>query len=172
MTSIARKIPVVTKVDVEKYVNKETGEVMQSEMGMGMGKVHVVGQSESVLISSDEYIIIDSQAIEYVGKEFAPMDVGRIMKMANMTYGPYNIIHKNGAPCTDDQLMQELNYSRNKYADFMKRLYRKSVIYYMSGVFEGKEAKYILLNPHLARKRKTVHVDVLSVFDNISKRGL
>jgi len=170
MTSTSRRIPMAKPVDVNEYANTKTGETMGSELGNG--RVHVVTEGESVLISSDEYIIIDSQAIEYVGREFAPTDVGRIMKMANMTFGPYNILHKNGQPCSDDCLMQELNYSRNKYADFMKRLYRKSVIYYMTGVFEGKEAKYIMLNPHLARKRKTVHKDVLTVFDNISKIGL
>ena len=66
--------------------------------------------------------------------------------------------------------MEELNYTRNKYADFMKRLYRKSVISYIYTVKDGKECKYIMLNPNLARKRKTVDKNCLSYFDELGTK--
>jgi hypothetical protein len=55
----------------------------------------------------------------------------------------------------------------------MKRLYRKSVISYIHTVKDGKEMKYIMLNPNLARKRKTIDKNCLTYFDELgTKSGL
>jgi hypothetical protein len=94
--------------------------------------------------------------------------------MADMTNGSYNILYQNRQiPHTDATLMGELKYTRNKYADFMKRLYRKSVISYIHTVKDGREMKYIMLNPNLARKRKTIDKNCLTYFDELgTKTGI
>jgi transcription initiation factor IIE alpha subunit len=91
--------------------------------------------------------------------------------MADMTNGTFNILyHERMVPHTDASLMAELKYTRNKYADFMKRLYKKSVISYIHTVLDGKECKYIMLNPNLARKRKTIDKTCLAYFDKLENK--
>lgn len=161
--------PVVRKQKFEQgIVDMGTGEIIPQST-----TVNVVDQN-LVIIHSDEYVIIDSHALQYILQNFNPVDYGRILKMADMTNGPYNILyHNREIPHTDATLMGELKYTRNKYADFMKKLYRKSVISYIHTVKDGKEMKYIMLNPNLARKRKTIDKNCLAYFDELgTKTGI
>jgi hypothetical protein len=161
--------PIVRKVKLEKgVVDESTGEILPAST-----TVNIVDK-DLVLVHSEEYVIIDSLALQYILQNFSPVDYGRILKMADMTSGVYNILyHNRKIPHTDASLMEQLQYTRNKYADFMKRLYRKSVISYIHTVKDGKEFKYIMLNPNLARKRKTIDKNCLTYFDELgTKRGL
>jgi hypothetical protein len=161
--------PVIRKSKLEKgIVDEATGEVLPQST-----TVNVVDK-DLVIVHSEEYVIIDSSALQYILQNFSPVDYGRILKMADMTNGSYNILyHNREIPHTDLTLMEQLQYTRNKYADFMKRLYRKSVISYIYTVKDGKEFKYIMLNPNLARKRKTIDKNCLTYFDELgTKSGL
>jgi len=155
--------PIVTKRKlIGDMVDLTTGEVLPS------GSTVNVIDEDLVIVHSDEYVVIDSRALNYILVNFSPVDYGRILKMANMTNGSYNILYVDRkVPHTDLSLMDELKYTRNKYSDFMKRLYKGGVIYYVSGVKDGVEFKHIMLNPHLARKRKTIAKDCLVYFDEL-----
>jgi len=155
--------PIVKKRKLTgEMVDLTTGEVLPS------GSTVNVVDEDLVIVHSDEYVVIDSKALNYILVNFSPVDYGRILKMANMTNGSYNILYiDRKVPHTDLSLMDELKYTRNKYSDFMKRLYKGGVIYYVSGVKDGIEFKHIMLNPHLARKRKTIAKDCLVYFDEL-----
>ena len=155
--------PIVKKKKlIGDMVDLTTGEVVPS------GSTVNVIDEDLVIVHSDEYVVIDSRALNYILVNFSPVDYGRILKMANMTNGSYNILYVDRkVPHTDLSLMDELKYTRNKYSDFMKRLYKGGVIYYVSGVKDGVEFKHIMLNPHLARKRKTIAKDCLVYFDEL-----
>ena len=155
--------PIVKKKKlIGDMVDLTTGEVVPS------GSTVNVVDEDLVIVHSDEYVVIDSKALNYILVNFSPVDYGRILKMANMTNGSYNILYVDRkVPHTDLSLMDELKYTRNKYSDFMKRLYKGGVIYYVSGVKDGVEFKHIMLNPHLARKRKTIAKDCLVYFDEL-----
>lgn len=121
-----------------------------------------------VIIDSKEYIIIDSKALSYILENFSTVDYGRILQMSDMTNGCYNILHKDKfTPHNDESLMKEIKYSRNKYLDFMKRLYDNGVVYYLKGKKNGVEFKHIMLNPYLARKRKTISQDCIQYFQEL-----
>lgn len=153
------------KIDVSKYVNKETGEELIAEHPNATSLNSY--QNDLVIIDSKEYVIIDSKALNYIKKHFSVTEVGRITAMSDMVKGCFNILHtKENIPHTDSSLMEEIEYTRNKYADFMKKLLLKGVIYYVIGYKNDKQVKYILLNPHLARKSKTIHKDCLSYFND------
>ena len=158
--------PIVTKKKSDgNLVDTTTGEVLPEGT-----TVNIVNE-DLVIVHSDEYVVIDSKALAYIVDNFTPVDYGRILKMANMTNGSYNILyHDRKVPHTDRSLMDELKYTRNKYADFMKRLYKNGVVYYISGVKEGVEFKHIMLNPHLARKRKTIAKDCLIYFNELNSK--
>lgn len=155
--------PVVRKTKLKDgAVDMATGEIIHSAVTLN------VVDKDLVIIHSNSYVIIDSIALQYILQNFNPADYGRILKMADMTNGAYNVLYDNRkTPHSDLSLMAELKYTRNKYADFMKRLYRKSVISYIYTVKDGKEIKYIMLNPNLARKRKTIDKNCLSYFGEL-----
>jgi len=154
---------VTKKIEGDKFVNTETGETLD-----GVTSVNIVDK-EIVIMHSDEYVILDSKALMYVQEHFNPTDLGRIMKMTNMTRGQFNVLYNGESPHSKQTLQEELDYSRNKFANFLKRLETKSIIYYIVGYIDGKRARSIMLNPHLARKRKTIHTDCLNSFQDIKK---
>lgn len=160
-----KKKTTTTKVDGNQFVDKTTGETLDSAFP-GATSVRQVDEN-IVIMHSEEYVILDSQALQYVQENFSPVDLGRIMKMTDMTQGQYNVLYKGDKPHSKQTLMTELDYSRNKFANFLKRLEMKSVIYYIVGYVDGKRVRHIMLNPNLARKRKTIHKDCLNSFQDI-----
>jgi len=156
-----------TKIESKDYANIKTGEMLDSEHP---GAITARQIDESlVVMNSDEYVILDSRAMAYVQKYFSPTDLGRIMQMSDLTYGEFNILYNGRGPHTKASLMEYLGYSRNKYADFMKRLEKKSIIYYITGYVEDKRVHHIMFNPNLARKRKTINTECLNWFHDIRK---
>jgi hypothetical protein len=155
------------KVDGDQFVDKDTGETLAS-VHPGVRSVNSV-DDDVVIMHSKEFVVIDSIAFQYIARNFSVTDIGRILKMADMTYGEYNILYNGSVPHDKASLMEAMEYSRNKFASFMKRLERKSIIYYISGYFDDKPAKYIMLNPHLARKRKTINRECFEAFQDIKK---
>jgi hypothetical protein len=156
-----------TKIDTSKYVNIETGETLQSE-NPNITSLNSF-KSDLVMIDYKEYVVIDSQALNYIVQNFSSTEIGRITKMADMVDGCFNILHnKESIPHTDESLMEEVEYTRNKYAEFMKKLYKKGIVYYVTGYKHNKPVKYILLNPYLAKKSKTLHKDCLNYFNPLS----
>jgi hypothetical protein len=162
-----KKKSTTKKIDGNQFVDKDTGETLES-VAPGIRSVRQVDET-MIIMDSDEYVILDSGALAYVQENFSPTDLGRIMKMTDMTYGEYNVLYNGKTPHTSNTLMEELEYSRNKFANFMKRLHRKSIIYYLEGYVDDKKKKYIMLNPHLARKRKTFNKQCITVFEDIKK---
>jgi len=157
------------KIDSTKYVNKDTGELLSDEVP-GINSVQV--KDDLMVMHSEEYVILDSHALTYIAENFSQVDLGRIMQMTDMTKGEYNILFNGNNPHSDASLMKVLVYSRNKFANFMKRLAKKSIIYYVSGFLNEEPVKYIMLNPHLARKRKTIHKECFTKFDDIRTKKI
>lgn len=162
-----KKKTTTQKIDGNQFVDKDTGETLKSAVP-DIRSVNTVDENV-VIMNSDEYVIIDSAALAYIQENFSPTDLGRIMKMTDMTYGEYNVLYNGVTPHTTTTLMEELEYSRNKFANFMKRLHRKSIIYYLEGYVDDKKKKHIMLNPHLARKRKTFNKQCITVFEDIKQ---
>mgnify|MGYP003631895901 CR=1 FL=1 len=155
------------KINGDQFVDKDTGETLKSAMP-GIRTVNSVDEN-IVIMHSDEYVILDSKALQYVQENFSPVDLGRIMKMTDMTQGQFNVLYNGDTPHSKQTLMEDLDYSRNKFANFLKRLEMKSIIYYIVGYVEAKRVRHIMLNPHLARKRKTIHKDCLNSFQDIKR---
>jgi hypothetical protein len=120
----------------------------------------------------EETVSLNSQARQYIEEEFNSAEQGRIFQLCDMVKSCYNLLFDKRTQeyHTKDTLQEELDYTRNKFADFMKKLYRKSVIYYISGMKDGKNCTWVMLNPTLARKSKTIHEDCLGVFDDLRKK--
>jgi len=156
-------------IDASRFVNMDTGEAMIESYP---NITSVNEKSDLAAITYEEYVVIDSKAIAFIREVFNEAETGRILAMADMVRGCYNVLFnkKTSQPHVNETLSEELEYSRNKFDDFMKKLFNKSVIYYIRGIKDGKERVLIMLNPTLARKSKFFHKDCRSVFEDLSRK--
>ena len=158
-----------SKIDSGKYVNINTGELLSSEQP----NVTSVNQAtDMVSVNSKEFVVIDSAALAFVQQNFNQAEQGRIMQMSDMVRGCYNILFNKNSDTwhTKDTLADELEYTRNIFATFLKKLFEKSIIYYIVGKKGGSEHIWIMLNPTLARKSKFFHKDCRNVFEDLSRK--
>ena len=159
----------------EQYVNIETGEVMSSETQNGMIIKEV--ETDKELLSSNKYTIIDNDASAYLeaSKILLPTDFYQLWKLMKMPSGIYNALEdKNGKEHNNSSLMLDMNYSRNSFYPFMKRLHEEGIIAYLdiyvkSSGGRKERKKFILLNPYLARRSKVFHTQCLALFEDFRK---
>lgn len=69
----------------------------------------------------------------------------------------------------DSLYLEKIKDNKAKLNLFIKNLEKKSIIYYIVGYTNGRKVKHIMLNPFLARKRKTFKIECISVFDNFNE---
>ena len=152
-------------IDLSKYANIETGEMLGSEIPT-LTSVNVT-DPDLVLVSSKEYMIIDAVALEYIATNFNNADLAHIIKLTRMVKGTYNILYKETLPHTKESLRKDLEYSINKFRDFLNRLYKGGVISYLSSCIKGVEHKFIVLNPNIARKGKVFRKETMKLFKDV-----
>lgn len=158
------------KIDTSIYVNTLTGETLYSEYP-DTTSINLKNESH-VILGSKNFIMFDSNAFKYVQTICSPADLSKILRIADMVKGDYNFVcGKDGTPHIPKTLRIALDYDESEFSRFMQRLFKKSIIYYLSGYENGKTHKWIMLNPTLARKQNKVHKDCLMVFENLCKKN-
>lgn len=161
-----RNIVVRQALNTTQYVNTNTGETLASE------HPNITSVNKKIkdlqIVSSDEFIVIDSNALRYVQSYFTKVEYARILDMANMVRGNYNCLYLDGRPCSLSDLSVYFGYTRNIFAKFVSKLQEHSIINVIIGSKNNTPHAQVMLNPTLARKSKTFHTDCLSMFDDLS----
>ena len=153
----------VTSIDLDKYVNAETGETLLSEAKDS--KIQVKGESNECVIDSKEYIIIDSAAYRFICKLLGKADVSRVVAMGDMVKTPLNILHTgNNKPHTAETLAKDLGVSPSEFIKMISRLYHANVIIYVTCYKSGYNEVMYILNPTLARKRRVFDTELFKNF--------
>lgn len=151
------------KIDGSKYVNSETGETLNSEVGT-VTSVNIPS-TDYVKFKSESFFIIDSKAITYLQKHLTKTEMYYIYSACKMAKGQFNILHdKDNNAHTKKTLQADFDLSRNPFNRLMKRLLDKGVIYYLVGYLNGKKINHIMLNPNLARSTNIIHSQCARVF--------
>lgn len=165
MTNIINK----EAIDGSNYVNTTTGESLMSEM-KGITSVNIKNEKLKIMPDYKEYVVMSSEAREFIHDTFSDVEASRIFKMADMMNDCYNALYnKQNKLHTKETLTVELKYTRDKFTRFMKKMYMSGIIWYLKGVIDGQEVNMILFNPFIAKKRKTIHVDAIASFNDIQK---
>ena len=155
-----------TKIDTANYINKETGESLQSE-NLNITSFNEIND-DFVIIDYKNYIIIDYKAISYIEKEFTSSEKGRIFQIIQMIKGYNNFLHKANNEYHDrESLMKEIEYSRNKFSLFLNKLVKKGVLYELKGSWNRRVSKRFILNLYIARASKTTNKEIISYFDDV-----
>lgn len=150
-------------VDLTKYVNIETSEMLSSEF---KGKSVVTKERTGLMsISSSDYAVIDSEALLVMAKILNNSDLANVIKMAIVTKTPLNVLFNNNIPHCNETLQSYLQISsESQYIKLMQRLIKSGILYQIKGLIHGQVRVCYILNPYICRKRKTFEERLVSIF--------
>lgn len=157
------KLKELTRVNVDNYINQETGECLE-------GSIVVETNSKYVLIDSEEYIVIDSEAHKYLRTYLNSKELSTFFELIDMIKTPFNIIsQRNNKPHDFNTLQLELKQKKSIFYQTMSGLHKAGIIWYLVGYVDSIKVKRIIVNPHIARKRKKFDAQLLQIFKNITE---
>ncbi|MFA5037066.1 MAG: hypothetical protein WC479_07820 [Candidatus Izemoplasmatales bacterium] len=163
MTSVAKKVKRVDKIDPSKYINLNTGEELQSELNGA--SLLSTKDTNSYVIKSDDYTIIDSSAINFLKMYLNRSELGSIGIMSADLQTPLNLVFNNNVPHTNETLQKVLGIASNStFTLLIKKLMRLGVLYQIKGNIMGSVRVIYMMNPFLARKRKQIDEKVVNIF--------
>jgi hypothetical protein len=158
-----------------KPISKEVQDVsaIDDMTGVEVPNISLIKNTGKVEVTSDKYVILDSEALAYIKERLSRSDMGRLIEMCDMVSGDLNLITDKtlNIPHTNITLRMCLDYSKGNYIMFMKKLYELNVIFYFKAFdqFTGKSVTWIMLNPTLARKKKVFDEKVNKVFNDLAQ---
>jgi len=153
------------KLDLSKYVNTTTGELLTSELSKDKMIVSVTKEGNYVVITSDDYVVLDCKTVNYLSSILSRTEMNNILMMATDLKTPLNIVYNGPQPHSNDSLQKFLGYSsKSTFIKLLQKLMRSGVIYQIKGNICGEIRVIYMMNPFLARKRKTIDSEVFDVF--------
>ena len=156
------------KIDINTYVNTDTGETLISELKNTKSSLLVQDDTELYTVDSKEYVVIDSKALEYIISNLSYSDTTKTISLANTLKTDYNIIFNHTKPHNLDSLSELLGTNKDEITKFIKRLTKLSILAYVVSTKDGQYQKCYLMNPTFARKRKTFNKELLTFFDDLT----
>lgn len=159
-----KKVNKPVDLDLDTYVNDETGEVkVLAEIPTG---VKVTEESGMVIVDSDNYAVLETEAVLALMKVLNNSDLCNVVKMSVTTKTALNIVFNNNIPHTNDTLQKYLEIgSQSKFISLIKRLIAAGVLYQIKGKIYGEVRVCYMLNPFLSRKRRLFEAKVFDVFE-------
>lgn len=165
ITPIKKKIT----VDLSKYHNSETGELLTSALNENT-TMNTQETTNLVTINSDDYAVIDSKALQVITGMVNNSDLANVLKMAVVTKTPLNIVYNNNVPHTNETMQTYLQVkSESMYIQLIKRLMKAGILYQIKGLIHGEVRVCYLLNPFLSRKRKTIDAELTVIFSEFKQ---
>lgn len=151
--------------DVEKYVNTETGELLSSELGVARPSLTVTEKGDYMIMGSDDYIVLDSATVRYLTQVLSRTEFASMLQMATDLKTPLNLVYNGPRPHTNETLQTFLGYaSKAMFLNLIRKLMKVGVLYQIKGNIMGELRVIYMLNPFIARKRKTIDTQVFEVF--------
>lgn len=151
---------VTKKKKIKEAVDTQTGEVLNN--------AYTQENTSLVEIGYEEYVVLSSEALRYIKKVLKSTEKAYLMEMFDMLKTPLNVLYaSNNKPHTNSSLQVALNHTKTAFYALMNKLHKAGIIWYLVGYDDGKKVKRILINPHIARKRKTFDTAILSFFNDI-----
>jgi predicted transcriptional regulator len=168
MSSEMKLVRQKKKIDVSRYVNTDTGEYLNSEL-TGKGSITTVSDDERyVTISSDDYTIIDADALRYLQSLLNRSELGSLSIIASDLKTPINLVFNNNVPHTNESLQKALNINSNSTFNILiRKLMKIGVLYQIKGNIMGSVRVIYMMNPLLARKRSKLDSQVFEIFKKL-----
>jgi len=157
-------------LDLSKYVNTATGELLTSELRKDKMVVTVTEEGNYVVITSDDYVVLDCKTVNYLSEILSRTEMNNVLMMTTDLKTPLNIVYNGPQPHSNESLQKFLGYSsKSTFIKLLQKLMKAGVIYQIKGNIGGEVRVIYMMNPFLARKRKTIDKEVFNVFNPFLK---
>ena len=157
-------------LDLSKYVNTATGELLTSELRKDKMVVTVTEEGNYVVITSDDYVVLDCKTVNYLSEILSRTEMNNVLMMTTDLKTPLNIVYNGPQPHSNESLHKFLGYSsKSTFIKLLQKLMKAGVIYQIKGNIAGEVRVIYMMNPFLARKRKTIDKEVFNVFNPFLK---
>lgn len=164
-----KNITVKRKFNISEYINITTGETLASELINNNSSLYKEQRTELVTVSSKEYMVIDSKAFQYIAKNLNIQDAFRTSQLADTLHTEFNMLYNtNNTPHTLDSISNLFGISIDEVRRLIKRLEKLSILGYLKGTKNGKSIRLYIMNPSVARKRKTFNSEIFKIFDDLT----
>jgi predicted transcriptional regulator len=91
--------------------------------------------------------------------------MNNILMMTTDLKTPLNIVYNGPQPHSNESLQKFLGYSsKSTFIKLLQKLIKEGVLYQIKGRISGEVRVIYMMNPFLARKRKTIDKEVFEVF--------
>jgi hypothetical protein len=169
--NIKKTIKKKEAINLKEYVNISTGELLDSELKSNVSMT-LNKDTNQFTISSDEYVTFDADAIYYLAEHLNATDRGKVMLLANMVKGDCCVLYqRNNHPHTPETLSVTFEMHIDRWYDFVRKMVKKNILSYCVCAPSGYLQKIYMLNPYIARKRKTINCEISNFFSDITKIG-
>ena len=158
-------------LDVSVYHNKETGELLSSEIGKGTS-ITVSKKTNGVIIDYDNYATISTEAIMELMNVLNNSDLASTLKMSLCAQTPLSLLYNNNNQLHSNESLQkylEIS-SKSSYFTLINKLIKVGVLYQIKGLIYGEVRKVYMINPFLCKKRKVFDEQVIKVFKSFDKK--
>lgn len=158
-----------SNIKSDEYENLNTGDTLLDDSKGGQAKI--VKETGTFQIDSDNYVVFDSNAVSYLCRELPKAEMARVMKIGNMVYGDCSIVCKkeDRTAHSSETLATALDMSINKFYIMIRKLVKKGILSYCVCAPSGYVQKIYMLNPYIARKRKSLNCELISFFRDVTK---
>lgn len=158
-------------IDLTNYVNVETGQLLSDEMSKGT-IVQTLKETNQFIINDNEFVVFSSEAIAYLNRVLSNVEVRRIFTISDMLKTDCCIVsQRNNHPHTPETLSLTLGMDMNKFYEFVRKMVKKNVLAYAVCAPSGYVQKIYMLNPYIARKRKTINCELKHLFRDVMSDG-
>jgi hypothetical protein len=165
------KVNETVPYDLDKYINQETGETLESEVSSDQQRVTVTKDSGMRRIDYEDYAVIDKDAVDFLSEILNRSDLACVLQMAIITKTPLNIVFNGNVPHTNESLQKYLRLnSEAMYMKLIKRLINIGILYQIKGRIYGEVRVCYMLNPFLSKKRYLFEEKVFHVFEKFDKQ--
>lgn len=153
-------------LDLSKFVNIETGELLVSELTDEIS-LKILKDTNLVLVDSKNYFIVDTEAMTTLLQEkiITKGDFAQIVVIAKTLKTEYNAAYNYNIPHTLTTLATLLELSYERTTSLVKKLCRKNIMH----KYVAADITLYCLNPYLTRRRKHFDKDLLALFSKFYK---
>lgn len=164
-----KKIVKEEKINPTNLVDTETGEMLVPDnCTIEVTKTH---NTDFFLVHSDNYIILDVQALTLIKPLISYSDFGALLFISQLVTKNYNVCMKDfDNPHTTKTISEDLNITVQGANKILSKLVSKNILAYAICYPSGFRQKLYMINPSLLRQGKKYSNTIEPLFKDLTKK--
>lgn len=162
-----KPITIKEKINPQGLLDTESGEVLEAK-DCSLQLIRETG-TDCFLVHSDNYIILDVNALELIKPFISYSDFGALMFISQIITKNYNVCMKDfDSPHTTETISKDLNITLRGASKILTRLVSRNILAYAVCYPAGFKQKLYMINPSLIRKGKKYNNCLNPIFKDLT----